>query len=213
MRMEGVRATKRLRRSVEEARSAILEVAERQMAEVGPAGIRLQEIAKAVGVSHPTVLHHFKSREGLIQAVISRSTEALHAELVAEIGQHATVEMPIAAMLESAAKLLGRRGHARIAAWMAMSGVPVDARSRLGLQFVAQAAHAVRNERLGESTPPFEDTYFVILLAALTLFGDAVVGHSLRRADAVSDGTEESERFRRWLAELMHTHLQRPVAP
>ncbi len=45
------------------------------MAAGGPAGLRLQEVAKAAGVSHPTILHHFGSREGLIQALNLRSVE------------------------------------------------------------------------------------------------------------------------------------------
>ena len=52
---------RRVRRTAEAARAAILEAAEKRLAEAGPAGIRLQGVAADVGVSHPTVLHHFCS--------------------------------------------------------------------------------------------------------------------------------------------------------
>ncbi len=47
----------------------ILEAAQASIARSGPAGLRLQEVAEAAGVSHPTILHHFESREGLIRAL------------------------------------------------------------------------------------------------------------------------------------------------
>src|SRR5580700_10941169 len=75
----------RKRRTGEEARTAILDAAERLLVVAGPAGIRLQEVARDVGVSHPTVLHHFGSREGLIEAVVVRALDSLHAVLVAAV--------------------------------------------------------------------------------------------------------------------------------
>jgi hypothetical protein len=50
-------AAKRIRRTPEEARRLILDAAEACMAKAGPAGLRLQEVAEAAGVSHPTILH------------------------------------------------------------------------------------------------------------------------------------------------------------
>jgi len=64
---------KRIRRTPEEARGLILDAAEACMAKAGPAGLRLQEVAEIAGVSHPTILHHFESREGLVRAVHLRS--------------------------------------------------------------------------------------------------------------------------------------------
>src|ERR1700734_2003894 len=72
----------RKRRTAEEARAAILDAAERLLVAGGPAGLRLQEIAADVGVSHPTVLHHFGSREGLMEAVVARALDSLHADLL-----------------------------------------------------------------------------------------------------------------------------------
>src|SRR5690242_16224301 len=75
----------RRRRTGEEARSAILDAAERRLVASGPAGIRLQEVAADVGVSHPTVLHHFTSREGLVEAVVGRALDSLQAALLAAV--------------------------------------------------------------------------------------------------------------------------------
>ena len=74
---------KRIRRTPEEARRVILDAAERRLSELGPEGIRLQEIAADVGISHPTILHHFDSREGLVLALTQRATDQLRADLLA----------------------------------------------------------------------------------------------------------------------------------
>src|SRR5579864_1988138 len=75
------------RRTADEARTAILDAAERCLVETGPAALRLQAVAEQVGVSHPTVLHHFGSREALVQAVMERAMGALEADVIAAI-QH-----------------------------------------------------------------------------------------------------------------------------
>src|SRR5271165_6132693 len=72
----------RRRRTGEDARTAILDAAEQRLVASGPAGIRLQEVAADVGLSHPTVLHHFGSREGLVEAVVARALDSLHAGLL-----------------------------------------------------------------------------------------------------------------------------------
>src|SRR5271165_2303383 len=90
----------RRRRTGEEARSAILDAAERLLVASGPAGIRLQEVAADVGVSHPTVLHHFGSREGLLEAVVARALESLHAGLLAAVQTSPPGSDKVEALLE-----------------------------------------------------------------------------------------------------------------
>jgi AcrR family transcriptional regulator len=199
---------KRVRRTAEDARLAILDAAEKRMGEVGPAGVRLQDVAADVGVSHPTVLHHFGSREALIAAVVDRSVSALHAGLVEEIGKGRYGKEPIGEMLEAAARVLGPMGHGRIAAWLSLAGVPPDGRGRDNLEQVARAAHQVRSSLRGDATPPYEDTYFTVLLAALALFGDAIVGPMVHGPEEPGAREGEGARFRVWLAGLLEAHLQ-----
>ena len=193
----------RLRRTAEDARAAILDAAEKRLADVGPAGIRLQDVARDVGVSHPTVLHHFGSREGLVHAVVERNVGALERDLIAEIGKNPMGTEPVTAMLECVARVLGPGGHARVVAWLALSGErPVGP---TGFDSVARAAHELRTLRRGPNVPPYEDTYFTVLLAGLALFGDAIAGPLFRGAGA---DAQASARFRAWLATLLKQHLE-----
>ena len=61
---------KRIRRTPEEARRLILEAAQARIASTGPDGLRLQDIAADAGLSHPTILHHFGNREGLVRELV-----------------------------------------------------------------------------------------------------------------------------------------------
>jgi len=56
----------------------------------------------------------------------------------------------------------------------------------------------------GRRVPPFEDTYFTVLLPALALLSMSAMG--VHQAD--EDGPCGSRRFRAWLAKLIHQHLQ-----
>ncbi len=56
------------------SRERILDVALAEFGARGYEGARLQDIAGAAGLSHPTLLYHFESKEGLYAAVIQAAT-------------------------------------------------------------------------------------------------------------------------------------------
>lgn len=197
----------RVRRTAEDAREAILDAAERRLVASGPAGIRLQEVAADVGMAHSTVLHHFESREGLVEAVCTRAAQRLSADVIAAI-REAEGDRSIAPMLERVSAMLGPGGHARVVAWLALSGIETSGQ-KPDIATVAEAAHALRRaRRTGKKkpVPPLEDTYFTLLLATLALFGDAVAGPMIRGEDRES-ADRTSARFRVWLAKLLVEHL------
>ena len=78
-------AAKRIRRTAEEARRLILDAAEERLARQGPEGLRLQDIARDVGISHPAILHHFESREGLVRALVGRANRQLRDTLLSAL--------------------------------------------------------------------------------------------------------------------------------
>ena len=59
----------RRRRDPEAARAEILAAAEQLVFEQGPQGLKIKAVAQAVGMTHPTILHHFGSASGLLQAL------------------------------------------------------------------------------------------------------------------------------------------------
>jgi len=205
------RTTHRTRRSAEEARSALLDAAERRLIQSGPAGIRLQDVAADVGVSHPTVLHHFGSREALVHAVIDRAFASLDADLVSAIADVPAGEQGVAALLDVCAQTLSGRGHARALAWLALSGFKVPSGvGQLGAVIGAlQSRRTAERALRGQSPPSAEDTTFVVLLTTFALIGEAIVGPLF--TPATGPGQEDIERlrarFRSWLGRLLVSHL------
>jgi AcrR family transcriptional regulator len=211
-------ALARRRRTGEEARTAILDAAERLLVDSGPAGIRLQEVARDVGVSHPTVLHHFGSREGLIEAVVARALDSLHAGLLAAVQEAPKERDQVAAMLDSVYEALVAGGHARAFLWLALSGYapPME---HLRVRSLAEAVHETRRKLWkdkGKEVPPFEDTYFTVLLPALALLtmsatASPVANGAKRAKGAKAAGEDEvcgPRRFRAWLGRMIHDHLE-----
>jgi AcrR family transcriptional regulator len=193
--------TPRKRRSSDEARTAILDAAEQQLREVGPGGIRLQDVAKAVGVSHPTVLHHFGNREGLIAAVVARVIESIQSGLYEDVQAAPGVE-GVHALLERVAKQMKDKGRARTLMWLSLAGYGPGL-AALHVTPIAEAVHEVRRlKRAGKKRlPPFEDSCFSVVLPALALL-------SLSVLEECGEPGFDVPRFRAWLARLVQGHLE-----
>jgi AcrR family transcriptional regulator len=201
--MTAKKKPKRVRRSADDARRQILDAAEVMLRELGPAGIRLQQIADELGVSHPAILHHFGSREALIEAVVNRAVDRLEADLIEAIASAPSSDKPFGAeLIDQAFKVLVTGGHARLAAWLLLSGEWKPSASRM--RIIARAAHERRLELYGAGsvTATLEDTTFRMILVALTIFGEAIAGDALRRSAGLTD-RGAADRFREWLARLV----------
>lgn len=189
------------------AREIILDAAEKRLVVVGPSGIRLQEVAADAGVSHPTVLHHFGSREGLVQAVISRALRAITATLVETIAASSGDEGQFEEILENVAVSLERTGYARVILWLLLEGHPMGA-PESSLREVVDATHALRLRRSsGGKKPKREDTARAIVLAAMALIGGSVLAPSLLENAGLESDARTITPFRRWLAGLLRAHL------
>jgi len=206
--MAAVRGNVRRRLDAATARRLILDAAEKRLVEGGPAGIRLQEVAADAGVSHPTVLHHFGSREGLVKAVCSRSMKALHEGLVEAIGRSAGEKEDLTEMLESVYGALTASGHARVMMWLALEGERLEG-AEVGLDAVVDATHALRKAKhVRKRVPPRDDTAHAVVLAALALVGAAVFGAPLlENAGLAGSDAARGAHFRAWLGRLLGDHL------
>lgn len=199
----------RRRRSAEEAHAAILEVAQRQLIAHGPDSIRLQDVAAAVGVSHPTVLHHFGSREGLMLAAVEHVRDTIYAQVFAALADVDFSVTSLGSVLERIAQVIGAGGNARVLYWLALSGMG-DLENG-PLTRVVEVIHALRTQRSrerGERVPSREDTRSVVMLVTYALASDSVLGVQLFASEP-----DAGKRFRGWLAELVASYVQREPPP
>lgn len=204
-------ATKRVRRSAEEARRLILDAAEERLATQGPEGIRLQDIARDVGISHPAILHHFESREGLVRALIARTSAQFRDKMLNALQDRNGHQLEAGELIESVFEALSDRGTARLLSWMMLTDRLVEANSSRAL--MTEISTALHSRRLKEAekcdapAPDREDTMFMAMLTANAAFGDAIIGrHLAEEAGLDHDGII---RFRRWFAQLLAEHADR----
>ncbi|MET0283997.1 MAG: TetR/AcrR family transcriptional regulator [Polyangiales bacterium] len=201
----------RTRRTAEDARTAILDAAEQRLVDAGPSGIRLQDVAADVGISHPTVLHHFGSRDRLVDAVVKRRVHLMNQEVLLALVGAGADERSAVALFERLYAMFSTGGHARVAAFIALEGrVPgADPNSLLPLAEVTHKARLTHRE----DQPSFDDTYFTVLLAAFALFGEAIVGPIFRGDPEGAPDEATSKRFREWTARLVLDHFKRGGTP
>lgn len=197
----------RKRRTAEEARIAILDAAERMLVAAGPAGIRLQEVAAAVGVSHPTVLHHFGSREALVQEVCARRYASLRGDVVNAIEGSVGAPEQLGAVLDSVYAALSQNGHGRTVFWLSLEGVSEDG-GQQHLRDIALAVHALRERMSGSKEQvPFEDSQHVVALCSLVLLAQSVMGEETLHDVGLGSSQAAGARFRSWLTRLLTEHL------
>ena len=82
-------------------------------------------------MSHPAILHHFKSREGLVDAVLERAVQHLQAELMGAFTRSVDAQRA-AELLGQVFEVLGDQGHARLLAWLILAGPRKDAAAKVG---------------------------------------------------------------------------------
>jgi AcrR family transcriptional regulator len=195
---------RRVRRSPEEARRLILETAQALIARTGPEGLRLQDIAAEAGISHPLILHHFKSRAGLVRALTRQTAAEFKDRLVAALAQpELTTEALIDRVFDAFAGGLAQR-----LAWLAIMDPEGEADEPATVQ--SEIAETLHRRRVAAAPPgrevTREDTQWLMHLVAVAAFGEAVHGVRLRRGLGRDEG--ETRRFRAWLAALIREHGQ-----
>jgi len=202
-------AAKRVRRTADEARRLILDAAEARLAKQGPEGLRLQDIARDVGISHPAILHHFESREGLVRALIARANTQLRDTLLGALGSDYP-SRDAADHIGHVFEALSDRGTARLLSWLLLTGRATeqsDAHNVMGeIVDVLQARREEYSKEKGNPAPDKEDTLFVAMLTANAAFGEAIVGRQL--AEATGLDQDGIKRFRAWFAKLLNDHLE-----
>lgn len=198
-------AEPRRRRTGPQARAAILDAAERRLIASGPAGIRLQEVAADVGVSHPTVLHHFGSREALVREVCERRYAAIRSSVLSAIEGSAGGEEQLGAVLDSVYEVLVADGHGRAVFWLALEGLLANS-EQLHMRDIGLAVHALRR-RMSTDAASLADTQSLVALVSLTLLAQSVMGDKVLHDVGLGADAAAGARFRVWLARLLIEHI------
>jgi TetR/AcrR family transcriptional regulator, repressor for neighboring sulfatase len=158
----------RLRRTPEAARENILAAAEVLLVEQGPQAIKLADVAKAAGVVHANVIHHFGSIAGVETALMERMIRQLADTVIAGFNeQDASPGFGAQALFDA----FETKGAARLAAWLELTG---EGRR---MSLVRQVVDEVVQTRLARDVGIERDTIVdfilvnIILAIGVGLFG------------------------------------------
>lgn len=192
---------KRTRRTAEEARALILDAAETVTRAQGAASLRLQDVAREAGVSHPTILHHFGNREGLLMALNARTMDQLIQDVVGNMGESGSGEDGISRTFAAY-----RSGVAERLVWLLQSGAPPPSERLQRVEEVVASLHEIRRRFARDGKEPdIADTRHVVHLTTVAALGDALFGARLRNA---GDHEEEARTsFERFLARMIEDYL------
>jgi AcrR family transcriptional regulator len=211
---------KRRRRTPEAARREILDAAGQRLKNEGPDGLRLQAIAGDLGISHSSILHHFGSRDGLLDALSIDAFDVLERDLKISLeapskGESATD------LFEKIAGILGEKGHARLLAWQLMNGRRLldsaPTRSALGqggtgglLDRLAGTLHTMRLEIArtnGAASPSLDESRAIVAMVGCALFGEALAGELMLQSAALGTDPDARKRLRRDFARAMEQYV------
>jgi hypothetical protein len=143
--------------------------------------------------------------------VVARAIERLQADLLSALAASGSDAKGGAVLFDRVFEVLSEHGHARLMAWLLLSGYDPfgsDA-AKLGWANIAQATHALRTSgQKGKKKPSYQDTRFTVVLSALALFGEAIAGESTFRVAGFEDTARIAVTFRKWFAALLERHLE-----
>jgi AcrR family transcriptional regulator len=195
-----VAARKRRRLPAEAAKKAILEAAEKRLIEGGPEAVRVQSLARELGITDAAIHHHFGNREGLLEALLHFGGRRLRDAIAAAIGASPEGELDVQALVDALLPIFEDGGYSWLALWLWSAGWR-DKGSGL-FDDVAEAIDRRRRRRARKSGAPprREDSRFLAAWLALTLMAEPLYGRPARRSVSLSADAATTQRFRAFVA-------------
>src|SRR5260370_34367452 len=141
---------KRLRRTPQAAKVAILEAAERRLRVEGPEGVRIQRIAADLGITAAAIHYHFGTREALMEALLRRIGRRLVDDIVATIESWAPDQIDVAALGRLFQRAYADERAARLALWLSLAGWRPKGSGML--QSLGKRVHRARVEAARKAT-------------------------------------------------------------
>lgn len=161
-----------VRRAPEEARALLLTAAEALIAERGPDGVTLRDVAEAVGVTPGLVTHYFGTYAELVRAVIRRQNALTRERIRRELGGERVPDADT--LIRILFEALSDPRRIRLLAWAQLRG-DLGSSSSLGLRdFVDALEFAFRRTLPAAEVPPRSRIEMVVLLALAATHGYAI---------------------------------------
>jgi TetR/AcrR family transcriptional regulator, repressor for neighboring sulfatase len=203
----GAKTSKRVRRSVEVSKQTILERAEYYLIAEGLNGVKVQKIARDLGLSDAAIHYHFGNRKKLLEALLRFAGRRFVAELTAAIEKSEMSSFDLASAARLLSDLFERRGTARLAMSLILSGWSPPGAGML--QPLAEWLHRARARSAharGIAPPVLEESQKIIAVLNAVIFMQALTGDALLRSSGMR--RLPREQLTSWIVTLLEKHLE-----
>lgn len=196
---------RRQRRTPEAARALILETAQRLIAERGPDGIGLKEVAQAAGISHALINHYFGSYEALVDETIREQVNRFRESLLSRMA--ATQNVSPAEWLRATLEQYTKPGVGRLLLWAMMtgrlSGPDAFPRKEQGLRKTADVLEARIRTLVGRMPLSRSELEVLIVIGLTSIWGYALGRDILWSGLGRKQSRELDELYQEKLASLL----------
>ncbi len=175
----------RTRSKPEAAKQAILEVALRHLQEGGPDAVKVQRIARDLGLTDAAVHYHFKNRRNLLAALLRHAG----ADLKRRLAEHDGVDVDD--LVEPLHEAYAAKGAARLAMWLALAGWEDEGSGMFAEVVDRRASHHQQKER--------EEVQYEVAFLNLVLAAEPLMGGGFLRSVGLDDDAEQRRRFHDWM--------------
>ncbi|MBA0046572.1 TetR family transcriptional regulator [Mycobacteroides sp. LB1] len=191
----------RTRRRPDEAKSLILKAAEELLVEGGPHAVEVRAVATRIGMTDAGITHHFKSRDGLLVALLQHGGSRIRAAI-----EHATHDWvsrgaQVSELVDSIADVY-EDGYGELAIALHAAGWR-DGGAGL-LDPVVDTLHAARMPSHGRR-PSRTDTRLAVAALHQALATESAYGAAFRRSAGIPepDATHHRQQRRWWVRTLV----------
>lgn len=186
---------KRLRRTPDEAKALIMEVAAERLGRLGLNGLNISGVAKAAGISHATVIHHFGSTGAMREALLQKMT----GDLLSDVMEALQYQQSADKVLERLFGTLSRDGHGKLLAWLALDS------QLTGFKATTSTGDLFRNiiDVIVSEGGNGRDAKYQVYLVAVAALGLGICGDVLAKLVGLSE--KEHGQFPSWLAGHLRT--------
>jgi AcrR family transcriptional regulator len=196
--------SKRIRRTPDAAREALLAVARARLLEHGLDGLKIADVASAAGMSHATLIHHFGSSAGMRRALVERMANDLLTEFLHVLEAHPPSSERRGEMLGKLFDTLANERHAQLFAWIALEAADTPEPSPVAAdteELLERFVDRIVGQR-DLPAPDREHARFGVVLAVTSAIGLGIAAPWLLRMRLLAS-TADRARFAAWLADFL----------